>query len=124
MSAQTFRRSMNASATAVAKARDEAFRAVEAIDERHFTPEALERCIKSLARHVVNLTDDVVAPMTAVAHAAWHLMDDSGETDQHDDNGEPIHEFLHVNFEKLDEALDALEAHGWDPHPRTEEAQQ
>lgn len=47
-----------------------------------------------------------------VVHAAWHLMDDSGETD---DPGLFVHDG--VRHERLHAALDALEASGWRAHP-------
>lgn len=52
-----------------------------------------------------------------VAHAAWHLMDDSGEDE--DDDGLRIHSAL--DGDRLSAALDALEASGWTPHPEDHE---
>lgn len=95
--------------------RDEAYRAVTAIDERHFTTEALEGCIKSFARHIRTLTDALVL-LDQVGHAAWHLLDDSGETDEIDDNGRPFHVYFDHDHQRLSDALDALEATGWDAH--------
>src|SRR5690348_4267013 len=61
-----------------AQYRHEAFNAAEAIRERHFTTEALEVAVRDLAGYVVDLADRL-ALYEAVAHTAWHLMDDSGE---------------------------------------------
>lgn len=49
--------------------------------------------------------------LDAVAHAAWHLMDESGEME--DDPALHIHSALEA--ERLSGALDALEASGWEP---------
>lgn len=102
--------------------RGEAERAVQAINERHFTPEALEHSIHSLARHVIAL-DDEAAPLRDVAHAAWHLMDDSGEheTDT-DDNGEPLYSHLAIDHQRLSEVLGTLEASGWGAHKEADDA--
>lgn len=94
--------------------RDEAYRAVTAIDERHFTPEALEGCIKDFARHIYDLTDAIVARderialLHDVAHRAWHLMDDSGEIE-----GETGWQVLDIDHQALSDALDVLEGAGW-----------
>lgn len=55
--------------------------------------------------------------LLAVAHAAWHLMDDSGELDTTDDAGRRDYMHMGLNHERLSTALDALEATGWDAHP-------
>lgn len=94
----------------VERFRHEAFNAVEAISERQFTVESLEGCIKTMAVHVVDLAD-YIAHLERVAHAAWHLLDDSGESD---DEGIHIHSSLHS--ERLSAALDTLEANGWKAH--------
>lgn len=100
------------------KLREEAAHAVEAIGERHFTPDALERQIKTFAGYIYDLTDER-ALLERVAHAAWHLMDDSGELDTTDDNG--VRDYMHTGHEheRLSDALDALEATGWDAHPES-----
>lgn len=62
--------------------------------------------------------DDVIAALLEVAHAAWHLADDSGELDTQDMpdfHGDYVH--LKLDHERLSDALDALEATGWDAHP-------
>ena len=96
--------------------REEAYRADRAIDERHYTSGALEGQIRTFARYIIDLTDEAER-YRAVAHAAWHLMDDSGEADATDDNGAPFYEHFGVDHQRLSDALDALEATGWDAHP-------
>lgn len=96
--------------------RDEAFRASEAVDERHFTTDALERQVKGFARYIIDLTDRL-ALHDRVAHDAWHLMDDSGEADTTDDNGRSDYLHMGLDHERVSASLDALEAAGWDPHP-------
>lgn len=90
----------------------EAFRAVEALDERHYTVEALEGTIRGFARHIIDLVD-ALPLLHDVAHRAWHLMDDSGETESADDNG--VTDYLHsgLDHQRLSEALDRLEEAGW-----------
>lgn len=58
--------------------RAEAFRAVEAIGERYFTPEALEGCIKTFARHILDLTDELAKRDTTVAEAVKELDSEHG----------------------------------------------
>lgn len=60
---------------------------------------------------------EVTAALQAVAHAAWHLMDDSGEMETTDDNGRSDYQHMGLDHQKLSDALDALEALGWDVHP-------
>jgi hypothetical protein len=60
---------------------------------------------------------EYIRKLQAVAHAAWHLMDDSGETGTFSDNGRPDHWYLDIDHQYLSEALDALEATGWNVHP-------
>lgn len=58
------------------------------------------------------------AALMAVAHHAWHLLDDGGEDAENPG-------LIHVsqrNAALLFDALDALEASGWDAHPDDEEA--
>lgn len=50
------------------------------------------------------------ALLNEVAHRAWHLLDDGGE--QEDDPGEFVAFMIDVT--KVSDALDALEATGWD----------
>lgn len=57
------------------------------------------------------------APLERVAHAAWHLMDDSGELDTTDDNGVRDVQHSGVDHDRLSSALDDLEATGWNAHP-------
>lgn len=56
----------------------------------------------------------VIEALSNVAHRAWHLLDDSGELDTTDDNG--VTDFMHsgLDHQRLGDALDALEALGWD----------
>ena len=95
--------------------RDEAFETVADLDRRVYSTKALEGTIIRLARHIYDLADRLDLAQE-VAHAAWHLLDDSGETDESDDNEAPLHVFFHNDFERLSAALDALEATGWDAH--------
>lgn len=97
----------------IATWREEAFRGAQAVDERYYTTEALERQIKGDARRIIDLIE-FVELLHDVAHRAWHLMDDSGEQETTDDNGRS--DYLHFGFdhERLSAALDALEANGWD----------
>lgn len=105
--------------------RNEAARSVEAISERHFTPEALERQIKTFAGYIYDLTDERVF-LDRVAHAAYHLIDDGGESEveKPDDHGLPIHIYFHSDHVRLSDALDAAEANGWDAHPESEDARE
>jgi len=60
--------------------------------------------------------------LAAVAHAAWHLMDDSGELAEEDMegfHGDYVH--LKLDHQKLSDALDRLEATGWDAHPEDDD---
>lgn len=57
---------------------------------------------------------DELQALLAVAHAAWHLLDDSGEIEGED--GLRIHSAL--QGDRLSEALDTLEATGWSAHPK------
>ena len=50
--------------------------------------------------------------LEAVAHAAWHVLDDGGESDD-----PAVYLVGKRDADKLSVALDALEAAGWDPHP-------
>ena len=90
------------------KWREGAFRACEALDERYFTPEALDGCIRDFARHIVDLAD-AYALLNEVAHRAYHLLDDSGEVPDSDDI---VHDAR--DHQRLSDALDRLEASGWD----------
>lgn len=97
----------------VERMRAEAFQASEAIRERHHSTEALERQVNTFARYIVDLIDRL-ALLNGVAHRAWHLMDDSGELAMTDDNG--VADYMHsgIDHQRLSDALDALEAVGWD----------
>lgn len=65
------------------------------------------------SRAVLNaaLNAEYVAKLEAVAHRAWHLMDDSGELPD-------AHDWQHSrrDHERLSGALDGLEAAGWAAH--------
>ena len=102
-----------------AEMRDEAFRAVQALDERCHTKAALHGCIIDLARYIIDLTDRL-AVMEKVAHAAWHTCDDSMESDDTDDDGVPERIVSGLDWQSLSDALDALEATGWDAHPQAD----
>lgn len=87
--------------------RDEAMRTVTALDERHFTAEALEGCVRDFASRIYDLADRLDL-LDDVAHRAWHLLDDSGEVP-----GQSWYEVTGTTHERLSVALDALEATGW-----------
>lgn len=95
--------------------RAEAYRASEALDERYFSREALEGQIKGWARGIIDLTERVDL-LERVAHAAWHLMDDSGEAETTADDGRSDYWHFGLDHERLSAALDALEAGGWEVH--------
>lgn len=72
------------------------------------------RIVRALADR---LTETNVDALLDVAHAAWHLLDDSGELDTTDDNGRRDYMHVGLHHDRLSGALDALEATGWDAHP-------
>lgn len=75
-------------------------------------------CDPSTCGHCAKLRRTRINALLAVAHAAWHLMDDSGELAEDDMEGfggDYVHSKL--DHDKLSAALDALEADGWYPHP-------
>lgn len=96
-----------------------AYRASEAMSERYFSPQALERQSMGDQRRIIDLIE-YACSLESVAHAAWHLMDDSGEMETTDDNGRTDYQHFGLDHERLSAALDALEATGWDAHPEQE----
>lgn len=60
---------------------------------------------------------EIDTPYGEVAHAAWHLLDDSGELDTVDDAGHRDYQHIGLHHDRLSGALDDLEATGWSAHP-------
>lgn len=58
--------------------------------------------------------DALIRPLHDVAHAAWHLMDDSGKLPW-DSSLAPGYLHTTTQHDRLSGALDALEAAGWVP---------
>lgn len=64
--------------------------------------------------------DEHVRLLDRVAHAAWHLMDDSGELDTTDSEGRHDYSVMGLDHRLLSDALDALESSGWRAHPEVD----